>query len=115
MPFPCKPYMMRVEKVTNGSGDVVSAILKFENVTKSIYKEITGTAINSNGSYNLGGIGYWDNGDEIKITATKETETGFKIHTIVESSDHGRYNFGIIAISELGNPYWYYNLLKRRN
>lgn len=98
MPFPRKPYIMRVEKVTDGA-DVASATLKFENVTKSLHKEITGTATNSNGSYDLGGVGDWDNGDEIKVTATKGVETGFETHTIVESTDHGRHNFGIVTIS----------------
>lgn len=98
MSFPRKPYIMRVEKVTDGGGDVSSATLKFENVTKAAYKEITGTATDSNGSYDLGDIGDWDNSDEIKVTATKDAQTNYATHTIVEATDHGRHDFGTIAL-----------------
>lgn len=97
--FPHDPYMMRVEKVTDSSGDVASATLKFENVTKAAYKEITGAAGNSNGSYNLGDVGDWDDGDQIKVTATKGGETGYEAHTIVIATDHGYHDFGIVTIT----------------
>ena len=98
MAFPRKHYGMRVIKVTNASGDVASATLRFENTTKGTYKEITGTAGNSNASYNLGQVGDWDDADEIKVTATKGAETGYETHTITEATDHGRHDFGIITI-----------------
>ena len=97
--FPFNPYVMRVEKVTDAGADVASATLKFENVTKALYKELTGAATNSNGSYNLGDIGDWDDSDEIKVTATKATKDGSAAHTIAVASDHGRHDFGSIAIT----------------
>ncbi len=102
MPFPVRdPYAMRVEKVINGSGDVASATLKFEIVGGS-YKEITGSVANSNATYDLGNVGDWTNGTQIKVTATKGAETGSKVYTIVEATDHGRHDFGTVTIAAAG-------------
>lgn len=102
MAFPVRnPYAMRVEKVTNGSGDVASATLKFEIVGGS-YKEITGTGTTSNATYDLGNVGDWTNSTQIKVTATKGAETGSKVWTIADATDHGRHDFGTITIAAAG-------------
>jgi hypothetical protein len=102
MAFPVrKPYAMRVEKVINGSGDVTGATLKFE-IVGGAHKEIIGAGTNSNGSYDLGNVGDWSDSQQIKVTATKGTETGSKVWTIAEATDHGKHDFGTITIAAAG-------------
>jgi len=95
-----KPYVVRVQKVTDGGADVSGATIKLENVTKATDVSKTSSETNSNIAIPLAGAGDFDIGDEIKVTATYGGKNGSSAHTTA-GGDNGVWNVGELKIATM--------------
>jgi len=99
IPFPSgqKPYVVRIAAVIDNGADVSGASFLLYNITKDTKITKTSNESDSNIAIPLAGVGDWDVGDTIWITATYSGKQITDYHYI-QSSDNGSRDFGTLVL-----------------